>query len=110
MYEKEAYIILPIPLHFFKKIRRGYNQSEILAKYIAKSTEIPYQKNILKRHKYTRQQSQLSREQRLQNIQDAFKIRENHRDALAKKKVILVDDVVSTGTTLNAAARVLKEF
>ena len=105
----ENTIIIWTPMTFLKKLTRGYNQSDIIAKYISKKNNIIYWKNILKKIKGTRQQSELSRQERRDNLKNCFKINKSHIDIVDKKNIIIVDDVISTGTTLNEVSRVLKK-
>ena len=108
--EQESNILtLPVPLHFFKKIKRWFNQSEILAESFAKTLNIDYNKKVIIRKKYTRQQSKLSRQERLTNLDNSFKIRNNQLDNIDKKIIFLIDDVVTSWTTLNEIAKVLKQ-
>jgi competence protein ComFC len=106
----EDSIIVPIPIHFFKRWKRGYNQCEILSEKIEEDLKIPYLKNILYKKKYTRQQSKLSKQKRLVNLQNSFDIRKKYVDIIDKKQIILVDDIVSTGSTLNEASKVLRLY
>jgi ComF family protein len=101
--------VLPVPLHFFKKIKRWFNQSEILAENFSKVLNFNYKKNLLIRKKYTRQQSKLSRQERLNNLNNSFKINKNQGDKVDNKIVFLIDDVVTSWTTLNEIAKVLKQ-
>ena len=100
-------IIVPIPLHFLKKWKRWYNQCEVLSESISNILKIPYHKNILYKKKYTRQQSKLSKQKRLVNLQNTFAMRNKYVDIIDKKQVILVDDIVSTGSTLNEVSKLL---
>jgi len=102
-------VLLPVPLHFLKKIIRWYNQSEIIAEKVAKILKIDYTKNSLIRKKYTRQQSKLSRQKRLNNLDKAFNVKKNKVDNIDNKIVLLIDDVVTSWTTLNEIAKVLKQ-
>jgi competence protein ComFC len=106
--QNKTKVFSPIPLHFLRQWKRGYNQSEILAKTLSWELQVPYQ-NTLKKTKHTRHQSHLSRTQRLDNINNCFQIRKRYQDKLDKDIYILIDDVVSTGTTLNEAAKILKQ-
>lgn len=101
-------IIIPIPLHLFRSWKRGYNQSEILARTLAKELIIPFD-TLIKKQKNTRHQSHLSRQARLLNIKNCFTIKKSNIDKVDNKIIILVDDVVSTGATLNEAAKILKQ-
>jgi len=102
-------LVIPVPLHFFKRIKRWFNQSEILAKNFSKILKINCNKKVLIRKKYTRQQSKLDRQKRLDNLNNSFKIRKNQLDKIDKKIIFLIDDVVTTWTTLNEIAKVLKQ-
>jgi ComF family protein len=101
-------LIFP-PMWFFKKLKRWYNHSEIIAKYISKKTNIKLEKNLIKKSKTTRQQSLLNRQDRLENLNNAFKIANNQIDNIDKKTFIIVDDVISTWSTINEISKILKE-
>ncbi len=106
---KDDYIILSVPMFFTRKLKRGYNQSDILSGYISDKLKIDYEKKLLKRVKNTRQQSKLSKKVRHFNLEKAFKINKKYVDKLDNIKVILVDDVISTGTTIDVISKLLKE-
>ena len=99
--------IVPVPLHWHRRWRRGFNQAELLARVVARHTggEIS---PALKRKKATAPQAGLSDAQRRTNTEHAFAVAEKHRGALAGKHVLLIDDVLTTGATLSAASRVLR--
>jgi competence protein ComFC len=101
-------VLIPIPLHPIKFRERGYNQSDYIADGFAASLQLPVRKDILKRLKNTVTQTQLTAEERHQNMADAFLLRKN-ADLSKVEEVILVDDVLTTGSTMNSAAGVLKE-
>lgn len=96
--------IIPVPLHFRKKIGRGYNQAEVIAKAFSRELGIKMYSNLLKRQKYTRPQKELNDIQRKKNLENAFKITKN---IVELKKVILVDDIYTTGSTIDACAKEL---
>ncbi len=104
----EDSIIIPVPMYFFRKLKRWYNQSYILAKFISNFMWRKCEDNIIKRIKNTRQQSHLSRQDRLHNLDNSFRINKNYIDNIIWKTVYIVDDVVSTWTTLNEIAKLLK--
>ncbi len=109
-FKKQDFVVISPPMSFFRKLKRWYNHSEILAKKIAWNFWFRFEKDIVLKNKYTRQQSKLSRQKRLSNLQDAFKINKNKLDILDKKIVILVDDVISTWTTVNEISKILKNY
>lgn len=105
----EDFLVVSIPSYFLRKWKRWYNSSEVLAKSFAKFSKINYKKNILKKVKQTKQQSKLTREQRLVNLKDSFKINKKYLNQIKDKKIIIVDDVISTWTTINEVSKILKE-
>ena len=103
--QKHKTLLVPVPLHFFKKMKRGYNQSSLLAQEISRITGIPVLTQLIYRKKHTRQQSHFSRQQRIKNIQNCFQINKKQADKLDNYHIILIDDVVSTGSTLREIKR-----
>ncbi|MDP2684873.1 MAG: ComF family protein [bacterium] len=99
-------IIISIPLHKKRQLERGYNQSTLLAKYIAKKLNLPYYDQLIIRKKNTEIQAHLLKKERLLNLNGAFKIKKNLD--FHGKNVIIVDDVATTLATLNSCARLLK--
>ncbi|MFT5167227.1 MAG: ComF family protein [Saprospiraceae bacterium] len=95
-------VIIPVPLHPKKERQRGYNQSETFAKGLAESMEIKYAKNILIRSLATTTQTKKSRLERLENVSAAFQLKQP--EVLRGKNVLIVDDVLTTGATLEACA------
>lgn len=99
-------LVAPVPLHWWRKWTRGYNQSEAVARELAVSLGVEFAPNVLRRVKWTPQQLQPTREARRENVKGAFRVRKSAR--IAGKTVLLVDDVMSTGSTLGEAARALR--
>lgn len=99
-------ILSAVPLNIWKKWQRGFNQSEYLAKIVSKKRHIVYI-DCLKRVKATKSQMKLKRSERQENIVGAFKVKDSSK--IFNKIVILIDDVCTTGATINECARVLKE-
>lgn len=97
--------LLPVPLHPSRLRQRGYNQSVELAKVLAKGLQVPLQPHCLVRSRKTPAQAGLGAKQRRSNIKGAFEL----IHPLADRHIALVDDVVTTGSTVNEIARVLKE-
>lgn len=102
------FIICNIPLHKSKKKKRGFDQTELIAKKISLGRQVPYF-NLLQRQRSTKTQAQLNKEQRQKNMAQAFEINEKiDYKSLLTKPILLIDDIATTGTTLNEAAQVLK--
>jgi ComF family protein len=102
----ECDAIVPVPLHPIRRIRRGFNQSEHIARGFSRLWGIPISKTLARRRN-TPPQSKLSKQERMRNVSGAFALRKSS-DARGKK-VILVDDVMTTGSTMKECARILKE-
>ncbi len=94
-------MLMPVPLHISKRLRRGYNQSELICKGISDVTGLPVC-TLLKAHRPHRTQTHLSHQQRRQNLEGVFTLR--HPERLHGLTVLIVDDVFTTGATLLAAA------
>ena len=99
---KEADIIVPVPLHYKKQKIRGYNQSEYIARGIAEKLGKPVNVNILKRAVATETQTRKARYERWQNVEGIFKC--ENKVNIKNKHILLVDDIVTTGSTLEACA------
>lgn len=96
--------IVPVPVHSKKRKERGYNQAELLAKGIGKKLEIPVYPNYLVRNQYTMPQKELNNIERLKNLEKAFHISEN---IVKLNHILVVDDIYTTGATLEACSRIL---
>jgi ComF family protein len=105
----KANALVPVPLHPQKKRERGYNQSEFICRGIEEVTGISVRIDLLHRRKYTVSQTQLSFEERKENVGDAFEVNEERREDISGKSFILVDDVITTGSTINACAGALHD-
>ena len=100
-------IILPIPIHRLKKIERGFNQSDYLVKGITKELNITNSTNTIKRTRHTESQTRLNMAERAKNVYDAFKVRKPEK--IMDKNILLVDDVSTTGATIQECAKILKQ-
>jgi competence protein ComFC len=103
----DADALIPVPLHPKKEFIRGYNQAEIICKGIAESTGITLRKDLLKRVSFTESQTKKGKASRWDNMQNRFKLQGIKRTNL--KHLIIVDDVVTTGSTLETCVRILRE-
>ncbi len=101
----DSAVLLPIPLYWTRKLWRGFNQAEILAQEIQKLVPGIEILNDLKRSKKTLQQAKLSKKERAENVQNAF----SWAGRKIPEKIILIDDVVASGATLDVAAESLKK-
>lgn len=111
--DQEFDIIVPIPLHKKRFAERGFNQAELLATQIIKHINVgttlglSLQNNILSRAKYTHPQAQLDDATRIKNVQNIFQINNKKIDLIKDKKILLVDDVYTTGATMQECAKIL---
>lgn len=103
----QADVIVPIPLHRWRLWRRRFNQAMALAGIISRHSGVSCDPFLLARVRQTRQQVGLTRDQRRVNLQGAFRAPEAAKAILRDKRVLLIDDVLTTGSTANAAARAL---
>lgn len=98
-------IIVPVPLHWSRKAWRWFNQAEVIADILSSYSKKPVA-HLLKRKRYTSYQTSLTRVKRLTNLEDAFELVPGATE-YKNKKILLVDDVMTTGTTLRSCAKVL---
>lgn len=105
----DAELILPVPLHRWRLLRRGYNQSALLARHLARLCGVPWSPALLRRRRATPSQQGLGAAARRANITaEVFAVPARRRPALVGRRVLLVDDVLTTGATLGACSRVLR--
>ena len=112
-------LVIPVPLHWRRYLRRGYNQAAVIARSLAADLGLPVA-GVLRRRRATPAQSRLSRAERRRNLRNAFSLRpavfaanvsasRSRKAACAGRRVLLVDDVATTGTTLRTAAGCLRQ-
>ncbi len=99
--------ICPVPLHYRKQVRRGFNQSEVIARQLAESLQLEYLPGQLIQVRQNRDQIGLTIAERFANVHDIYEVSRDFD--LAGKSVLLVDDVTTSGATLHAAARALRD-
>jgi len=103
-----SYVLLPVPLHKLKEKERGYNQSEFIARGISKVLNIDVNVDLVKRTKYTQSQTKLNQTERELNVMDAFTLTNPQKSSHDVKNVIIIDDVITTGATINEVTKVLR--
>ena len=107
IWQEEVDILVPVPLHYKRLIKRRYNQSALLAKELSKLTGIEADYTSLIKHKSTKPQVQFSGRERVKNVKGVFSVK--HPEKIKGKRVVLVDDVMTTGSTLKECALALKK-
>jgi ComF family protein len=102
-----ADMMIPVPLHIRRLRERGFNQALLLVRELSKRMGIPYEERALAKIKDTPVQIALKKRERRRNIKGAFQIRD--QEAIERKSIVLVDDVYTTGATVNECSRTLLE-
>jgi ComF family protein len=103
----EADALVPVPLHWRRQWARRFNQSAMLAAAIAAESRVPIAAGVLKRVKATAQQVGLTRTERASNVQGAFRVPEESKALVSNRRFVLVDDVLTSGATVEGCARAL---
>jgi ComF family protein len=103
----EADLLVPVPLHWRRAWSRRFNQSGALARVIERQTGVKLASEALRRVRPTEQQVGLSRTQRASNVQGAFRVAPDRKADIAGRRVVLIDDVLTSGATVDACARAL---
>lgn len=101
-------LIVPVPIHKKKKRKRGYNQAELLGKELSLCLNIPWNTGGIVRRKNTKPLKDLQPSERRKNLWDAFYIAPDKRHFFEGKRVLVVDDIYTTGSTMDEMARTLK--
>src|SRR5690606_25041867 len=99
---RHADILVPIPLHKKKEYQRGFNQAKLICEGMAEVLQIPIDSQAVKRIRFTTSQTNKTREERMDNVKDCFKVPDP--TLLEGKHILLVDDVLTTGATLSSCA------
>lgn len=101
-------LVLPMPIHWTRRCHRGYNQCEVLAKPLAKKFNLILRCDILKRSRIVRSQRGLHANERSRNQKGSFSISEKSAEYLQNKKILLIEDIVTTGATVAEATKILR--
>lgn len=102
-------IIIPVPISYKRYMERGYNQSALLAREISQNTNLEYNDTVLFKIKNIVAQSTLKKEDRIKNVKNVYGIKKHNAEKILEKNVLLVDDVYTTGSTVNECSRILNE-
>ncbi len=100
-------LIIPVPQHIIKNFTRGFSQSAFIASLLSRLTHLPVKYNLLKKVRFTKSQVGLSREERLVNLRGSFRIKKNQNNIIEGKRILLVDDVYTTGATTATISDIL---
>ena len=100
-------IIIPVPIHKTRMRKRGYNQSELIAKELAKKLNIGYNKKVLIKVKKNKPQSILNKKERKENTENVYKI--INKEKIYDKKILIFDDIYTTGATINACIKEIEK-
>lgn len=104
-----AQMLIPVPLHWWRLWRRRFNQAALLADVVGRASGVPVEKHLIRRIRHTRPQLGLSRDERRANLIKAFGMAPGGAEAVRGKAVVLIDDVRTTSSTLNACAHILRK-
>ena len=107
---KKYDIIIPVPISKKRYKERGYNQSSIIARNIAKRFDLKYIEDVLIKNKDNIPQSLLKKEDREDNVKKIYTLNPKRIDSIKNKKILIVDDIFTTGNTVNECAKVLRKI
>ena len=100
-------IIIPVPIHYLRKVTRGYNQSAFIAREIAKKQNLVYCEDVLLKKRNNQPQSTKNREERQKDVIGVYTLKNAHK--IKDQNVLLIDDIYTTGSTVNECCRVLRQ-
>ncbi len=105
---EDADLIAVVPLHRRRLLSRRYNQAALIGQSLGRESGVPFDPMVLERMRATPSQGGLNRRQRRHNVAGAFRVRPGYEDPIEDRQIVLVDDVLTTGATVDACARTLK--
>ncbi|USO00527.1 MAG: ComF family protein [Alphaproteobacteria bacterium] len=108
-YINQIDFITPVPIHYWRTIWRGYNQSSLLAQELAKLVKKPCIDDLLLKTKFSKSQSNFNRQDRFENVKQTFEFNATYENKIKNRNMLLLDDVKTTGATLSECASVLKK-
>ncbi len=100
-------LVAPVPMHWWRRLGRGFNSPDVLAQGLARALGVPLGRGLLIRRRNTVPQMRLAPKMRFQNLRGALRLRADN--AIAGRRVLLIDDILTTGATCSEAARILKQ-
>lgn len=101
----ELDLVVPVPTHWWRRVKRGFHGTEILARSLANACDLPYSNHTLQCRRRTKKQGMLSIAGRFRNVRNAFSV--SPRESIAGMKILVIDDVMTSGATVSEAARIL---
>ena len=104
---KKYDIIIIVPVSNKRKLERGYDQCELIAKEISKNFNIQYNEKCLLKNRNIQPQSLLTKEERIKNVENVYSVK--NQEKIINKKILLIDDIYTTGSTVNECSRILKQ-
>lgn len=111
-FSSDEWVLVPVPLHASRQRWRGFNQADYIARSLAHYLNLEFDASLITRHKRTKPQMSLHAKDRRDNIKDAFSLNQNYSksviESLKSRRIVLVDDVYTTGATMKEAAKTLK--
>ncbi len=102
-------LLVPVPMHWTRRLKRGFNQTELLAADLGQALSQPVLSRACRRQERTRTQQGLTRAARIHNLRHAFSLKPGIRERIAGQRIALIDDVVTTSSTVRALSRLLRE-